>query len=94
MFIAIRHLLMLALLAPALAAAGEPDVAHTSSEWQIWAYSTAAPSFIGERATVLDQNNDVLRQGSNGWTCMPGNARPMPETGWPRCPPSHADLCR
>ena len=35
MFIAIRHLLMLALLAPALAAAGEPDVAHTSSEWQI-----------------------------------------------------------
>ena len=67
MFIAIRHLLMLALLAPALAAAGEPDVAHTSSEWQIWAYSTAAPSFIGERATVLDQNNDVLRQGSNGF---------------------------
>jgi hypothetical protein len=66
-----------------MASASEPDVAHTSAQWQIWAYSTAAPSFIGERATVLDQNNDVLRQGSNGWTCMPGNARPMPKTGWP-----------
>ena len=23
---------------------GEPDGPHTSSEWKIWAYSTAAPS--------------------------------------------------
>ena len=38
--------------------------------------------FIGEHATVLDHNNDVLRPGSNGWTCMPGNARPMPPAGW------------
>ncbi len=69
-------------LAPLLAAAAEPDLPHQSKEWQIWAYSTAAPSFIGNSATVLDQNNDVLRPGTNGWTCMPGNARPMPEAGW------------
>ena len=62
--------------------ANEPDVSHASAQWQIWAYSTAAPSFIGELATILDQSNDVLRVGSNGWTCMPGNARPMPEGGW------------
>lgn len=69
--------------APLLTVASEPDLPHQSKEWQIWAYSTAAPSFIGEHATVLDHNNDVLRSGSNGWTCMPGNARPMPPTGWP-----------
>jgi hypothetical protein len=63
--------------------AKEPSVSHLSAQWQIWAYSTAAPSFIGTRATILNQNNDVLRAGSNGWTCMPGNARPMPENGWP-----------
>ena len=68
--------------APLFAAATEPDTSHQSKKWQIWAYSTAAPSFIGDSATVLDENNDVLRQGTNGWTCMPGNARPMPQTGW------------
>ena len=25
---------------------GEPEGPHTSTEWKIWAYSTAAPSFI------------------------------------------------
>jgi hypothetical protein len=63
--------------------AEEPTALHTSAEWQIWAYTTAAPSFIGSAAKVLDANNEVLREGSNGWTCMPGNARPMPLTGWP-----------
>ena len=27
---------------------GEPDGPHTSTEWKIWAYSTAAPSFIAK----------------------------------------------
>ena len=27
---------------------GEPDGPHTSVEWQVWAYSTAAPEFIAE----------------------------------------------
>ncbi|MAR64376.1 MAG: hypothetical protein CMB83_00385, partial [Flammeovirgaceae bacterium] len=29
---------------------GEPEGSHTSVEWQIWAYSTAAPEFIAEDA--------------------------------------------
>jgi hypothetical protein len=49
--------------ASVFAAATEPDAPHQTITWQIWAYSTAAPSFIGDNATVLDQNNDVLRQG-------------------------------
>ena len=27
---------------------GEPEGSHTSVEWKIWAYSSAAPSFIGQ----------------------------------------------
>ena len=66
MLTAIRNLLLVVFLVPTMAYASEPDAPHTSAEWQIWAYSTAAPSFIGERATVLNQSNDVLREGSNG----------------------------
>ena len=32
---------------------GEPEGPHTSAEWKIWAYSTAAPSFIADDALLL-----------------------------------------
>lgn len=63
---------------------GEPDGPHTSSEWKIWAYSTAAPSYIASKCTVIDVDGSVLREGSNGWTAMAANPRGMsdPENGW------------
>ena len=63
---------------------GEPQVPHTSVEWQVWAYSTAAPDYIANEATVLDGGMNVLREGTNGWTCLPANPRGMsePESGW------------
>jgi hypothetical protein len=63
---------------------GEPDLLHTSDEWQIWAYSSAAPSFLAQNATVMGVADDTLRLGDNGWTCMPANPRGMsePEKGW------------
>lgn len=61
---------------------GPEDISHLSAEWQIEAYSTAGPSFIGENATILSVDGTVLREGTNGWTCMPGNPRPVPEGGW------------
>ena len=63
---------------------GEPSGSHTSSEWQIWAYSTAAPSYIAENATVLNGKMEPLREGTNGWTCLAANPRGMsdPENGW------------
>ena len=67
---------------------GEPEGPHTSVEWQIWAYSTAAPEFIAEGAAVYDGPPDMggklLREGTNGWTCLPANPRGMsdPENGW------------
>ena len=67
---------------------GEPEGPHTSAEWKIWAYSTAAPSFIADECTVVDMDSDgnqiVLREGTNGWTAMAANPRGMsdPENGW------------
>ena len=52
---------------------GEPEGPHTSAEWKIWAYSTAAPSFIAAECTVVDTDGTVLREGTNGWTAMSGN---------------------
>ena len=66
----------------------EPDAPHTSAEWKIWAYSTAAPSFIAANCTVVDMDADgnqiVLREGTNGWTAMAANPRGPadPENGW------------
>ena len=63
---------------------GEPDGPHTSSEWKIWAYSTAAPSYIASVCSVVDVDGTVLREGTNGWTAMAANPRGManPENGW------------
>ena len=46
---------------------------HTSAEWQIKTYSSAAPSFIGDFATVIGGNGETLRVGTNGWICQHGN---------------------
>ena len=60
----------------------------TSAEWQIWAYSTAAPAYIAANATVFDgppdMGGNLLREGTNGWTCLPANPRGQsdPENGW------------
>ena len=62
--------------------ADEPNSAHDGAEWQIWAYSSAAPAPLGSNATVLGLDGSVLREGSNGWTCMVGNPRPAPAGGW------------
>ena len=63
---------------------GEPEGSHTSTDWKIWAYSTAAPSFIASGCKVMESDGTVLREGTNGWTAMPGNPRGMsdPENGW------------
>ncbi len=63
---------------------GEPEGPHTSTEWKVWAYSTAAPSYIAANCTVIDVDGTVLREGTNGWTAMAANPRGMadPENGW------------
>ena len=58
--------------------AGDP----LSAEWQIEAFSSAAPDFIGDEASIVGYDNSVIRQGNNGWTCLSANPRNMPEAGW------------
>lgn len=42
---------------------------------------SAAPSYISDEATIMEADGTVLREGSNGWTClpdtMPGDNNPM-----------------
>ena len=66
--------------------ASEPKGSHASAEWQIWAYSGAAPTFIGDFATISGGDGSVIREGSNGWTCTA--TKPMPENGFET--PHHA----
>lgn len=33
---------------------------------------SAAPASISAEATIVDVDGTVLREGSNGWTCLPG----------------------
>ena len=58
------------------------EISHNSAEWQIETYSSAAPSYIGDFATVIGGNGEILREGNNGWICQAGNPRPYPNDGW------------
>ena len=83
-------LLIVFLISCSTSTSDEPNVSHDSDEWQIWAYSKAAPDFIGEFATIVGGNGKVIREGSNGWTCTA--TLEMPEGGFET--PQHGNtLC-
>ena len=73
-------ILFIVLISCSSSTSDEPNVSHDSDEWQIWAYSKAAPDFIGEFATIVGGNGKVIREGSNGWTCTA--TLEMPEGGF------------
>jgi hypothetical protein len=53
-----------------------PSVSHATTEWKIAAFSSACPPELAVNVTVLDGDGvSVLREGSNGWTVLPGNPR-------------------
>ena len=62
--------------------AGEPKGPQDGADWQLWAYSSAAPALPGSNANVLALDGSVLREGSNDWTRVIGNPRPAPKSGW------------
>ena len=65
----------LALLASTAATAGD------SAEAKIARAMTAAPAAVSAEATIMDTDGTILREGSNGWTCLPdtnpGDHAPM-----------------
>ena len=58
------------------AAAGE------SAEEKIARAMSAAPSAVSAEAAIVDTDGTVLREGSNGWTCLPDTK-----------PGDHAPMC-
>ena len=68
------------LIAPFCLLADVHKAQGNSIDWEIEAYTTSAPDFIGNFATVISASGEVLREGSNGWTCLPFIA--MPKMGF------------
>ena len=68
------------LIAPFCLLADDHMAKGNSVDWEIEAYTTSAPDFIGNFATVISASGEVLREGSNGWTCLPFIA--MPKMGF------------
>ena len=46
-------------------------IAGESAQEKIDRATSAAPAAISAEATVMDGDGTILREGSNGWTCMP-----------------------
>ena len=60
-------------------AAGEesapaPPAATTTQDDQIRSAESAGPASISAEARIMDWEFSVLREGSNGWTCLPDRA--------------------
>ena len=73
---AVASLLLLA-TSPHTAEAQEAD-----REALIDRATAAAPAAVSEAATIRDATGELLREGSNGWTCFSEIA---PEYGYPMC---------
>ena len=59
-----------------------PAFAGESAAVKISRAESAAPAAISGDATIMDSDGTILREGSNGWTCM---ADTMPSDGAPMC---------
>jgi len=58
------------------------SMASESSEEKIARAMSAAPAAVSAQATIMDSDGTVLREGSNGWTCLPDTV-----------PSDHAPMC-
>jgi hypothetical protein len=81
--------LLIASVNSAIAQGGlpQPTPSGRPDAWKIENALSARPKFITDHAMVMDwpsaedEETRVLREGSNGWTCMPdrpGSPRPNP----------------
>lgn len=62
---ALALLLVLCVLVPATAQAQQANRAKIQEAMK------AAPQDLARNATIMDWDQTVLREGTNGWTCMP-----------------------
>ena len=64
-------------------------------DFEIKAYTGAAPDFIGNFESVIGSDGKVLKEGTNGWTCLAFTANMMgdsmdPRMATPACMDSNA----
>ncbi|GHF29909.1 hypothetical protein GCM10017044_26520 [Kordiimonas sediminis] len=48
------------------------SLAEETTEVKIARAMSAAPARISQNATIIDVDGTLLREGTNGWTCIPG----------------------
>lgn len=65
-----------------LSAGVSGSFAEESKDAKIARAMSAAPERVSAEAKIVDVDGAVLREGSNGWTCMPGI---MPGDDHPMC---------
>lgn len=58
-----------------------PTLSFADSEL-IKSAESAGPASISKNATIKDWNMKVLREGSNGWTCLPDNPKTPGNDPW------------
>ncbi|HEX6306986.1 MAG TPA: hypothetical protein VFZ69_02295 [Longimicrobiales bacterium] len=68
-----RHTILPLLLAALLPAALAAQNGSGDTAARIASALSAAPASVTEHATVVELDGTILRQGSNGWVCMPDN---------------------
>jgi hypothetical protein len=75
-----RKICVTALAGPFALFAGAA-IAGDSAEDKIARAMSSAPPAVSAEATIMDTDGTILREGSNGWTClpdtMPGDHAPM-----------------
>ena len=77
-----RHRAMITAIAVTLLVAICPSLLRSQSQvaLKIASAMAAAPASIAKEATIIDRAGDgrmkILRQGTNGWTCMPNDPKP------------------
>lgn len=65
-----KNILSLACALTFVASAGHAE--SESNAAKIARAVSAAPARISANATIMDVDGTILREGSNGWTCLPG----------------------
>lgn len=73
---------VLSILALSLAVATAYAAEGESAEDLIARAMSAAPMMVSGEATIVDDEGNVLREGSNGWVCAPNV---FPNDGYPMC---------
>ena len=67
---------------PVLPVFGEGGARRDVVRHTVESAESAGPSSLSKNATIIDWNKNVLRKGTNGWTCLPDNPNTPGTDSW------------